>query len=384
MQDIAGAPLGSIVATLSAGSDHEQRVQARVAAAVALQPGLQGKRDLVVASGLHERTVQREAPWTGGEVIGLLHCDQQGTQGVDVDSPRLTRWSLATTAQRCPSNTTTTTSSYPLNASTKIITPYKMNKMIFTSSGSSTCQADEAKRTPGQVFTRQGSDATGAPLSGPAVEVLDPSLDVWSEPQGRRDDLACVGTDGWALTALGLAGHLGELTDDELLDVPLSAVRELLGLSEATARRLAARMEGAGLATRGRGVLRFLGQLLDPSLVAGCERAQERDRRVAREVRDFRDPRLKFERRGFLTWATEHDPARGRRQLHEWFERMQAARKANADQMAALLAECWAEEAPREVVPAPVVAPPTVLVGGVDPELVRISQQVRASLQLTR
>lgn len=238
-----------------------------------------------------------------------------------------------------------------------IISP---NKMILTSSGSSTCQGGEASRSPGQACETRGADATGAPLSGEDLQVLDPSLDVWSEPQGRRDDLACVGTDGWALAALALAGHLGELPDDDFLDVPLSVVRELLCVSEATARRLAERMERAGLAVRGRGVLRLMGQILEPSLVAGRDRAQDRERRVAREVKDFRDPRLKFERRGFLAWAAEHDPARGRRQLHEWFERMQAARRASADQMAALLAECWVEEAPREVVPEPAraVAPP--------------------------
>jgi hypothetical protein len=211
------------------------------------------------------------------------------------------------------------------------------------------------------------------------LQVLDPSLDVWSEPQGRRDDLRCVGTDGWALAALALAGHLGELPDDDFLDVPLSVVRELLCVSEATARRLAERMERAGLAVRGRGVLRLMGQILEPSLVAGRDRAQDRERRVAREVRDFRDPRLKFERRGFLAWAAEHDPSRGRRQLHEWFERMQAARKANAEQMAALLAECWAQEAPREAVPTQVAAPPA-RVDEVIVELALLSQQVLVEL----
>lgn len=378
MKDIVGAPLGSIVSTLSAGSSSEQRVQARIAAAVALDPRLQGKRDLAVASGLHERTVQRWAPWTRGEVTGLLHCDQHGTQGVDVDEPRLTKWSITTTAQRCPSRSLSTN---PYLGSTKITPPSststRPDKMILTSRGSSTCQPDEAERSPGQACKSEGEDATGAPLSGEDMQVLDPSLDVWSEPQGRRDDLACVGTDGWALAALALAGHLGELPDDDFLDVPLSVVRELLCVSEATARRLAERMERAGLAVRGRGVLRLMGQILEPSLVAGRDRAQDRERRVAREVRDFRDPRLKFERRGFLAWAAEHDPARGRRQLHEWFERMQAARKANADQMAALLAECWADEAPREVVPAPAQA--VVASGGgdeVDTELERMIQRV--------
>lgn len=379
MQDNVGAPLGSIVSTLSAGSNSEQRVQARIAAAVALDPRLQGKRDLAVASGLHERTVQRWAPWTTGEVTGLLHCDQHGTQGVDVDEPRLTKWSISTTAQRCPSKTSTTSSSYVLSRSTVIISPSststRPDKMIFPSRGSSTCQPDEARELPGQACEETRADATGAPLSGEDLQVLDPSLDVWSEPQGRRDDLACVGTDGWALAALALAGHLGELPDDDFLDVPLSVVRELLCVSEATARRLAERMERAGLAVRGRGVLRLMGQILEPSLVAGRDRAQDRERRVAREVRDFRDPRLKFERRGFLAWAAEHDPSRGRRQLHEWFERMQVARKANADQMAALLAECWAEDAPREVVPEPVqaAAPPG---DEVDAELERIIQRV--------
>lgn len=194
------------------------------------------------------------------------------------------------------------------------------------------------------------------------MEILDPSLDIWSEPQGRKDDLVCVGTDGWFLVALVLTGAFGDLTRQPTLDVTFAGLRDRLSLSESTVQRLAKRMEKAGLAIRSRGKLTFHPDLLDWDMLKGNARAQAREKYHARDVRDFRNPKVKFERRAFLAWAAEQDPKPTKAEADDWFDNIQEIRRATAEAMAQEMAEiisgAWEDqEAPVEVSPIPAWVP---------------------------
>ena len=294
---------------------------ARSAAGILFHPEARGKRQAAVALGVAERTVERMLPWTEGEVLGWVRCVEQGTVGPEVEEARKTRWEVVQ-----PDRTE--------------VPQLEVLPLVVV--------LDQEEVPPGLDRDLAHARATGAPPSGWESQVLDPSLDCWADPQGRRDGLRCCGTEGWALTLLAMHGHVGtQEADGRLVVLTAAEVGEVAGLSERRARDLMRRMADCLVATRERGRLVFMPEALTMGQLAPNDRAvrmQERHQREERAYRSTEAVREKYDRREYLALTAHYNPGMTAEELAASWDQLLASRARTREAMVASMQSVWDEE----------------------------------------
>lgn len=313
--------------------DPSQARAARLAMAVLLHSPA-GKRALAVSSGLHHESVLDFAPWVLGSREGFLTCTETGTRGPLEEDPKLTRWVVQ--ADRS--------------------------------------FADQSLLTFVEVVTKEEvpegetKDLARAPATGPQttgtgddlLKVLDPSLDCWSD--GRSGTAGC-GTPGWALTLLVLTGHLGTPEHDgRLVIVTAAEVRRHTGLGERAARVLMQRMAGALVASRERGRLVFVPELLQPGAMdTSNDRAQRRSAAFATEAAAYGSTEAieaKYERRSFLAGVAECQPDLTPADAEALWAQVRSQRAAAQEALAEQMQALWDDQDPATVPQEPPLAQP--------------------------
>lgn len=302
---------------------------ARVATALLIQPELKGKRAIALASGLHERTVEDLVPWTEGEQVGFLVCTQTGTEGPLSDEPRKTGWQVVQCNRTLLPQGLLPTSVEVLQGEV-VGDPQGLARARMTGAITSGC--------------------TGGTSAGWG---LDPKLDCWAE---GRAGVGGVGTTGWALTLLALAGLVGRPGDsDREIQVGLRESAEVLGMTERRARDLLARMEDAKLGWRVRGGFVLIPEMLDEG-AQGQDRADRRRARHEREVRAYHDPLTKFARRDFLVITREYQPDLADAEREALWQEELVFRARRSEMQVEAFEELWAEMDAADA-PAPVEEP---------------------------
>lgn len=319
---------------------------ARIAAAV-LGHSPAGKRALAAASGLHHGSLLNQAPWTLGDQVGLLVCIQEGTEGPQHEKPRLTRWSVVQPDRSSPDQEVVV-------VSVQVVQVLGKQGFTYTRTDTGTPTPTPGLEPVDTPHELPGPETTGLPPG--VLQVLDPSLDCWADP---RSGTPGTGTPGWALTLLVAAGLVGTPGyDGKLVTVTSAEVQTATGLGERAARRLMQRMHDVGVATRERGRLVFMPELLDLSMLGGNDRYQRRAEAFQAETVAYRDPRTKFARRDFLAVVAEYQPDLTAGQAQAlWVEHQASEVRRGEVTMAAMLAYFEEEDAAGR--PAPVETLPT-------------------------
>jgi hypothetical protein len=351
------SPLDTVV-DLGHGCTVSDRIQARLGATMIFS-GAQGRRDLVVSSGLHESVVHREAPWDEGGDKGWMTCVETGTQGVlPWDESKLTAWVLRNGRKR-----TTVTKKELSSKSTAYAAP-----------PSSTAPTPEIRTKPDKYENPwQSASTSGALPSLSELAAWNPSLDIWREPQGRQQkptDPACVGTSGWVIAGLALVGRFGSSSATGMVTVPVAEIARVLGLSVRRSRDLVDRMERARLGHRERGCFVLsTGMLLNQDSLSDDEGARLRQIRHGRQAKEWRtgpsDTALR--KKMFAAWKGPNPgdlAGLTRAEMWDWWE---------SDVAKALAAAGTTEEDSWDDDPVVPVPDPEVVVSPAEPETEPVS-----------
>lgn len=298
---------------------------ARVAYALLVHPQIRGKRAIALGSGLNERTVEDLVPWTAGEVVGFLRCTQTGTSGPEHDEPKKTAWEVVQPNRN----------GLPQEEVLPLVVVLDQ----------------EGVALPGPQEDLAHARTTGVVRSGSG---LDPSLDVWAD---TRAGSGGVGTSGWALCLLALAGMLGKANAEGQIEVGGRDAAAALGMTDRGVSKVFDRMQAASLGWRERGRFVLLPQMLDEGM-QGQGRSDRRRDRHEREAKAFHDPQTKFARRDFLKHAATYNPELDSAGLEALWVQEQALRVGRAEMQVRLFEGIWAQ-LDAEGTPAPVERTPT-------------------------